>query len=1751
MKKKAANLSKTDPSILPSVAGQDLHRNPPPLLRYALIIAVYLFAFIIFDIITKQFESLPGIVTWYPPAGITYALLLVFGVGYAPAVTIALFISSLFIYRMPQSPYLLFLWAFLISFIYGAAAAFLRRRIRFDWQLQKLRDMTWLVFTTIFVSALLAILSVFSSALSGDMPRSEVLYAIFEWWIGETVGVLTITPFLLIHVIPGLKRFVEGQPVRLPTRRSFPHPTLSAIGQTASLAFILYLVFGAPLLNEFHPLYLITLPLIWIALDHGLKGVSAGLVALNFGVVLALWFFRFDPAQMGELELLMIVNCIAGLLMGAIVTERKQADEALKESEKKYRLLHKSMVDGFVSVDMDGNFLECNQVYQDMLGYSSDELAKKTYVDITPEKWHEYESDIVANQIIKRGYSDIYEKEYRRKDGTIFPVELHTRLMKNEQGKPVGMWAIARDITERKQAEEKLKDSEKRFATIFRANPAAIAITRIDNGQLVHINEAWTEATGYTETEAIGHTPFELNVWVAPEQRARLMETLKQHGKARGEIQLRGKSGEIRDMLMSAELIQLTGETYLLTMAQDITERKRAEEALRETSERLAHMLANSPTVIYALKVEGDQATPLWVSNNAEKILGYTSDAPLQSDWWQKHIYPQDLPRVLVSLDHLFDDFYQHEYRFFHNNGRLLWLHDEHRLLRDADNKPHEIIGAWVDITERKRAEEALQKSEDRYRILFEKASDGIFYLSADLKILAVNESFAMMHGYRAEEMHSMNLQDLDTPETSRLSPERMRRILAGESVQFEAEHYHKDGHTLSLAVSASLISTGDEHIIQAFHRDITKRKQAEAQLTASEIRYHRLFDAARDGILIMDAETGVIMDVNPFLIGLLDISHEEILGKELWELGFFKDIAANKANFLELQQKEFIRYENLPLETADGRTINVEFSSYVYQVGHNKVVQCNIRDLTERKQAEEQLRFLYDASQRLNRTLDINEIYQTICDFMSAVAPNDGLAISAFDPETKLITCRAYWMDNKWMDVAPFPAIPLEEEGKGTQSIVIRTGQAMLINDYQALLKTTQNSYVVDSETNEVTQEIPPDDEETTRSALIVPLKIGGKVNGVIQVMSYRLNAYTENQLKLLDALALHIASAEQNARLYVQVQAELNERKHAEEEILHHVAELETIYENGLALNQLLSPEEIGQKIIQLLEQKMDWHHTAIRLYSLQDKTLEVLAFSQPNLNNEEERRMVEEHFNKYISKSGKGLTGWAIQNSQIIRSGNVSSDPRYIATYPGMYSGLYVPMELNQSVIGVISIESEKPNVFSEADERLVATLANQAAVAIENARLYQTAQQEIIERKRIENLLADERNQLALRVEERTADLSAANSDLTRALRSREEFLASMSHELRTPLTGILGFSEILQLNTYGELNEKQRKAIKIIDESGRHLLELISDILDLSKVEAGKLELQFTSCSIADVCQASLQLTKGMAQQKNQNIQYLPPPESIIVHADARRLKQILVNLLGNAVKFTPEGGGLGLEIQANASERKVRLIVWDKGIGIKSEDMHRLFKPFVQIDSSLAREYSGTGLGLSLAKRLVELHNGGIEVESVFGEGSRFTIILPWSSQDTIPIPNKPRRGTGELSSSVTPPEYFKLPLVMFADDNELVLQLVADFLEAKQYRVMKVRNGAELLESAAEFHPDIMLVDIQMPRMDGLETIRRIRSHPDPLVAAAPVIVLTALVMPGDRELCLREGANDYMSKPVKLKELFAAIQKLLKDKQ
>ena len=246
----------------------------------------------------------------------------------------------------------------------------------------------------------------------------------------------------------------------------------------------------------------------------------------------------------------------------------------------------------------------------------------------------------------------------------------------------------------------------------------------------------------------------------------------------------------------------------------------------------------------------------------------------------------------------------------------------------------------------------------------------------------------------------------------------------------------------------------------------------------------------------------------------------------------------------------------------------------------------------------------------------------------------------------------------------------------------------------------------------------------------------------------------------------------------------------------------------------------------------------------------------------------------------------------------------------------------------------------------------------------------------------------------------SELRVAYRALEKASRLKDDFLANMSHELRTPLTGILGLSEALQLQVYGELNERQLKSLRSIESSGRHLLELINDILDLSRIEAGHLELRLSITSADAVCRTSFQIVEALAAKKNQILSYSGPAQEIDLCIDQRRVRQVIVNLLSNAIKFTPEAGSIGLDVLGDEENGLVHFIVWDTGIGIANENLSRIFEPFMQLDSSLSRHHSGSGLGLALVKRIVELHGGTISADSKLGHGSRFDLTLPWNPQD-------------------------------------------------------------------------------------------------------------------------------------------------------
>ncbi|MEM9213008.1 MAG: ATP-binding protein [Cyanobacteria bacterium P01_F01_bin.150] len=391
------------------------------------------------------------------------------------------------------------------------------------------------------------------------------------------------------------------------------------------------------------------------------------------------------------------------------------------------------------------------------------------------------------------------------------------------------------------------------------------------------------------------------------------------------------------------------------------------------------------------------------------------------------------------------------------------------------------------------------------------------------------------------------------------------------------------------------------------------------------------------------------------------------------------------------------------------------------------------------------------------------------------------------------------------------------------------------------------------------------------------------------------------------------------------------------------------------------------------------------------------------------------------------------------------------------------------------------------------------------------------------------------------------LALSNQELKRASQMKDEFLATMSHELRTPLNAVLGMAEILQKEIYGAVNPRQRDALNIIEQSSQHLLNLINGILDLSKIAAGQMQLYSTPTDVAELCHNSLSLIRQQAQLKQLQL-HLKCPDSIpCLMLDQQRIYQVLINLLNNAVKFTPEEGQITLLIDPQPVPDPagffpcgfLRLTVSDTGIGIPPEDIDKLFQPFFQVDSTLNRHYEGTGLGLALVKRFVELHRGRVSVKSKVSVGSSFTVELPWTVAVHSPAYSSiPQANVAAIQAN-------DVPDILLAEDDTANIRTLSSYLEATGYCLAVVRNGQEAVELIQKWQPKLVLMDVQMPVMDGLEATQYIRQTLD--LVDIPIIALTALALEGDQERCLEAGANDYLSKPIRLEYLDDLLKRYL----
>jgi signal transduction histidine kinase/DNA-binding response OmpR family regulator len=470
--------------------------------------------------------------------------------------------------------------------------------------------------------------------------------------------------------------------------------------------------------------------------------------------------------------------------------------------------------------------------------------------------------------------------------------------------------------------------------------------------------------------------------------------------------------------------------------------------------------------------------------------------------------------------------------------------------------------------------------------------------------------------------------------------------------------------------------------------------------------------------------------------------------------------------------------------------------------------------------------------------------------------------------------------------------------------------------------------------------------------------------------------------------------------------------------------------------------------------------------------------------------------------------------------------------------VHSFLGVPILSADGVRGCVYLLNKlNADDFSEADERLGETLATQVAIAYENAMLYSDAQrhaselqQEITERKQAE----EERAQLLVR--ER-----AARADAEQANRTKDEFLATLSHELRTPLSAILGWSHLVRT---GKLDEPQMsRAFETIERNARSQSQLIDDLLDVSRIITGKLQIEPRAVDVCAVLEAASDAVRPSIEAKDIKFETVLDREACLVLGDANRLQQIVWNLLSNAIKFTPTGGRVSAEVKRAGT--RVRISVGDSGIGITSEFLPYIFDRFRQADGSTTRVHGGLGLGLSIVKHLVELHDGEVEVESAGrDQGATFTVSLPLSSaasSDAIETAVIPEPGSNGLPAGFS--KLLKGLRILVVDDEADSRDLVTAILTRCGGKVRCCESAAEALETFREWKPDLLVSDIGMPNEDGYELIKKLRKLRLKRAKEIPVVALTAYATDDDRERTLSAGFQVHVAKPIEPEALVRSI--------
>lgn len=1475
------------------------------------------------------------------------------------------------------------------------------------------------------------------------------------------------------------------------------------------------------------------------------------------------------------------------------ITEKQNLENALKESEENFRCLFENSPVG-ISMTSTTGALKVNKTFCDILGYSRSEMSKMNLNDITHPDDIEKSQNVIKSLLKGEAVTARFEKRYIHKNGNIVWADISTYLQSDETGRPLFFITTFNDISLSKISEELLKDSEDKFRAIFENNSAAIAIIEADT-TISMVNDAYCKMSGYKKEDVVGKS---WTTQIPPDD----LERLKEYNQRRlinpndapdkYEFKFYKKDGDIADALMSVSMIEKSKK--IITSFIDISARKKAEQSLKESEEKFSIAFKTSPYAISITEIE--EGRIIDANDSFFNISGYTKEEAFNKTTtelalWadldtRNYIVKKIVENGLVTLEEI--KFRRKDGSFITGlfSGQTIKLH----------NKTY-VLSSINDITELKIINEAIKESEIKFRNLVTQMQLGLAVHEiilddsgqpVDYRFIDVNPSFEKQTGLVKTDIIGKSVLEI-LPDTEKLWIEKYGKVaLSGEPIVFE--NFSKELNRYYNVVAYQTRHKEFATIIE----DITIRKLSENKIKEVTENWNKTFDAIQDAIILLNSEQIVVQSNKAFdeMVKQLPV---DIYNKKCAYLVHGNDCHAENCPFKKMLITK--KRETSEMKLAD-MYVEVLVDPILDSTGEIAGAVHIIKDITEAKKSNDALiesenkhRLITENTADVIWSMDmmLNFTFVSPAVFkLRGYTPEEAIKmrIEMIMPEESLQKVMTIFTEQ----------MNLLKNGEFDRDNAIVAELDQYRKDGSIILTENTISFIYNAAGEPIGIMGISRDISERKKAEIELKKNESRLKALVGILQHKktdtqefLDIALEEAIKLTESKIGYIYFYNEDQKQFIlncwskDVMAQCavinpqsvydlektgiwGETVRQAKPIMINDFALENPLKKGtpeghVKLNRILTIPVFSDKkivaVVGVANSDNDYTETDILQLTI---LMDVVWQASEHKKSEEALFQSEEKYRTLIQNLPVGIyrstpEGKLISaNSAFIKMFNLKPDIDFSNVFIGE---LYYDNDDRKTFIKTI----EKQGYLSHYEVRLITTDKKQfwvsiSGIAVKNdegkTQYIDGVISNIDDRKKSEELIRQKTEELQHHkdhleelVRSRTAELEKSMTAAEAATKAKSEFLANMSHEIRTPMNAIVGFSELLYSNI---TDSKQLSQLNSIRTSAKSLMRLINDILDLSKVEAGKMKLEYVAVNIKSIIHEIESVFKQKISEKGLafNIIYGKNlPSTLII--DEVRFRQILFNLIGNAVKFTNKGSlTLTVDFKKNtAIDNNIDLLikVQDTGIGIPPEQQELIFDAFSQVKGQDSKKYGGTGLGLTITKRLVEIMNGSISLSSVEGTGSVFEVYIP-----EVEIAEEETIITSDI---VYNPKsiMFKKAKMLICDDSFTNRRLIIDLLENSDLEISEAENGKQAIKLATELQPDLILMDLKMPEIDGFEATRIIKGQNS--TKDIPIIALSASTSIMNIKDNIKHLFAATIIKPVNILDLIKTLKLFLKYRE